>query len=84
MHTLATGDERWLDSPDGGGARSVLPRVHHPANVALHGGIGAVPGLPFPGGLETEGDRERTVNQTVPTAVKIPRPKSAPSRRFQM
>lgn len=41
------------DSPDGGRTRAVLSGVHHPAHVALHGRVGAVPGLPLPRRLET-------------------------------
>ena len=44
-----------LFSPDGGRAGAVLSGVHHPADVALHGGVGTVSGLPLPGGLETQG-----------------------------
>lgn len=42
-----------VSSPDGGGTWAMLSGVHHPANVALHGRVGAVSGLPLPRRLKS-------------------------------
>ncbi len=39
-------------SPDRSSAGAMLSGVHHPADVTLHGRVGAVPGLPLSGRLQ--------------------------------
>lgn len=43
-----------VSAPDGGGARSVLPGVHHPTDVGLLWWVGAVAGFLLPQHLEKE------------------------------
>lgn len=45
--------EQWV-SPDWGSTGAMLSGVHHPADVTLHGWVGAVSGLPLPGRLKRE------------------------------
>ena len=43
--------------PDGGRARAVFTDIHHPTDVLLLGGVGAMACLLFPGCLKIQGKK---------------------------
>lgn len=51
-----------VSAPDGGGARSVLPGVHHPTDVGLLWWVGAVAGFLLPQHLEKEKSKIKILN----------------------